>query len=229
MKQFFCAARPRLHGSDCPSDTLNTSRRKSRRINCRSFTDLYLPKQLFHAASFTVHAVKQFFRAVCLRLHGSDCASYTLNTSRRKSRRINCRSFTDLYLPKQLFHTTSFTIHAAKQRVRETSFTVHTVKQFFRAVCLRLHGSDCASYTLNTSRRKSRRINCRSFTDLYLPKQLFHTTSFTVHAVKQRFRAVKHSSDCKTTVSCDVFRNSCHKETVSYNEPHGLCRGSAAL
>ena len=180
---------------------LNASRRKLRRINCRSFTDLYLPKQLFHttsftvhaakqlfhAASFTVHTVKQFFRAVCLRLHGSDCASYTLNTSRRKSRRINCRSFTDLYLPKQLFHTTSFTIHAAKQRVRETSFTIHAAKQWIRE------------------------------------------TSFTVHAVKQRFRAVKHSSDCKTTVSCDVFRNSCHKETVSYNEPHGLCRGSAAL
>ena len=166
-----------------------------------------------------------------------------LNASRRKSRRINCRSFTDLDLPKQLFHAASFTVHAAKQLFHAASFTVHTVKQFFRAVCLRLHGSDCASYTLNTSRRKSRRINCRSFTDLDLQKQLFHTTSFTVHAAKQRvretsftvhtvkqfFRAVKHSSDCKTTVSCDVFRNSCHKETVSYNEPHGLCRGSAAL
>ena len=161
---------------------LNTSRRKSRRINCRSFTDLYLPKQLFHTTSFTVHAAKQRFRA------------------------------------------TSFTIHAAKQLFHAASFTVHAVKQFFRAVCLRLHGSDCASYTLNTSRRKSRRINCRSFTDLYLPKQLFHTTSFTVHAAKQRFRAVKHSSDCKTTVSCDVFRNSCHKETVSYNELHGSYR-----
>ena len=180
---------------------LNASRRKSRRINCRSFTDLYLPKQLFHTTSFTIHAAKQRFRA------------------------------------------TSFTVHTAKQRFRATSFTVHTVKQFFCAARPRLHGSDCPSDTLNTSRRKSRRINCRSFTDLYLPKQLFHAASFTVHAakqlfhaasftvhaVKQRFRAVKHSSDCKTTVSCDVFRNSCHKETVSYNEPHGLCRGSAAL
>ena len=181
---------------------LNASRRKSRRINCRSFTDLYLPKQLFHAASFTVHAVKQrfretsftvhtvkqFFRAVCLRLHGSDCASYTLNTSRRKSRRINCRSFTDLYLPKQLFHTTSFTVHAAKQLFHAASFTVHAVKQFFCAARPRLHGSDCASYTLNTSRRKSRRINCRSFTDLYLRK---------------------------TAVSCNEFHNSCRKTAVS--------------
>ena len=134
---------------------LNTSRRKSRRINCRSFTDLYLPKQLFHTTSFTIHAAKQRFRA------------------------------------------TSFTIHAAKQRFRETSFTVHTVKQFFRAVCLRLHGSDCASYTLNTSRRKSRRINCRSFTDLYLRK---------------------------TAVSCSELHGSCRETTVSCSELHGSCR-----
>ena len=120
-----------------------------------------------------------------------------LNASRRKSRRINCRSFTDLYLPKQRFRATSFTVHAAKQLFHAASFTVHTVKQFFRAVCLRLHGSDCASYTLNTSRRKSRRINCRSFTDLYLRK---------------------------TAVSCNELHGSCRKTAVSCSELHGSCR-----